>query len=241
MKVLAVGIQKGGTGKTTTALTLAQAAIYRGHSCLLIDLDPQANASFAVGADTRGKGSFDFIQGAAAVDVIQSTGQGLDIIPATWNLATVTTTRGSARRLQKAIQPLKKDYDLIIIDTPTKAGELQYNALQAATGLIIPLWADTYNLQSFYQTTDLARQMQRSNPELEITGIVFTMYDKRSTLTRQMKETITEQAAAIGVPCLGEIRIGIAIREAAALQQSLYKYAPKSKPAADYLAIFDKI
>ena len=137
--------------------------------------------------------------------------------------------------------PLKKEYDLIVIDTPPTAGELQYNALQAATGLIIPLQADIYNLQSLYQITDTARQIQQTNPELKILGFLLTQYDRRSTIARQMQETITEQAAAMGVPYLGAIRAAVAVKEAAALQQSLFEYAPKSNPAADYLAVYDTI
>lgn len=241
MEILTVAVQKGGTGKTTTAAVLAQAAAYRGKPCLAIDLDPQGNLSFALGA-TAGAGtagSYDFLEGANFHSVIQHTDSGVDVIPANWNLSTVKSEQGSARRLQKAIKPLKLRYDLIIIDTPPTAGELQYNALQAATGLIIPLQADIYNLQSLYQITDTARQIQQSNPDLTIKGIVLTQYDGRSTISRQMQQTITAQAA--GVPYLGFIRASVAVKEAAALQQSLFKYAPKSKPAQDYLKLYDKL
>lgn len=166
---------------------------------------------------------------------------GYDIIPASWNLATLKSGKGSARRLQRAIAPLKERYDLIIIDTPPTAGELQYNALQAATGLIIPLEADIYNLQSLYQITDTARQIQQTNPELRIMGFVLTQFNRRSTLTRQMQETIQRQAEAMGVPYLGAIRAAVVVKEAAALQRSLFEYAPKSKPAADYMEIFNTI
>lgn len=241
MQILTVAIQKGGTGKTTTAAAIAQAAVYRGRSVLAIDLDPQGQLGFTLAADTGKPGSYDLLGGAAAAGLIQHIRDGLDVIPASWNLSTITSGTGSARRLQRAIEPLKKEYDLIVIDTPPTAGELQYNALQAATGLIIPLQADIYNLQSLYQITDTARQIQGSNPELQITGFVLTQYDGRSTIARQMKETITGQAAAMGVPYLGAIRAAVAVKEAAALQQSLFEYAPKSKPAADYLALYETI
>ena len=238
MQIITVAIQKGGTGKTTTAAAVVQAAAYRGRSVLAIDLDPQGNLSFTLAADTSKPGSYDLLGGAAAADLIQHK-PGYDVIPASWNLSTITSGRGSARRLQKAIEPLKKEYDLIVIDTPPTAGELQYNALQAATGLIIPLQADIYNLQSLYQITDTARQIQQTNPELKILGFLLTQYDRRSTIARQMQETITDQAAAMGVPYLGAIRAAVAVKEAAALQQSLFEYAPKSNPAADYLAVYD--
>lgn len=240
-RVISVSIQKGGTGKTTTAAALAQAAAYMGKKALAIDLDPQGNLSFALRADTRGAGAFEFLNGADFRNVIQTTAQGLDVIPASWNLATITSGKGTARRLQQAIEQITGLYDLITIDTPPTAGELQYNALQAATGLIIPLQADIYNMQSLYQITDAARQIQGSNPALSIMGFILTQYDGRSTISRQMKEVITDQAAAMGVPYLGTIRAAVAVKEAAALQRSLFEYARRSKPAADYLEIYNKI
>lgn len=240
-QIITVALQKGGTGKSTTAAVLAQAAAYRGKRALAIDMDPQGNLSFALGADMQARGCYELLEGGDPAGLIQTTGQGVDVIPASWNLSTISSARGSARRLQKALQPIKDNYDLILIDTPATAGELQYNALQAATGLIIPLQANTYNIQSLYQITDTARQFQESNPALQITGYILTMYDARTTIARQMALAIDQTAQEIGVPYLGTIRRGVAIQEAATLQQSLFEYAPKSKPALDYMALYDKI
>ena len=241
MDIITVAIQKGGTGKTTTAAALTQAAVFRGRSVLAVDLDPQMQLSFTLAADARKPGSYDLLNGTPAAELIQPVKENLSVIPASWNLSTVTSGRGTARRLQRALEPLQGRYDLIVIDTPPNSGELAYNALQASTGLVIPLQADIYNLQSLYQITDTARQIQTSNPDLSILGFVLTQYDGRSTLARQMREAITERAAAMGVPCLGAIRAAVAVKEAAALQQSLFEYAPKSKPAQDYLALYDTI
>ena len=243
MKVITIAIQKGGTGKTTTAAALAQAAAYKGRRVLAIDLDPQGQLGFTLAADnSRNRGNaYNLLSGIRAQDLIQTTPQGVDIIPAAWDLQTVTSGPGSARRLQKAIEPLKREYDVIIIDTPPTAGELQYNALQAATGLIIPLQADIYNLQSLYQITDTSRQIQGSNPGLVIKGFVLSQYDGRSTIARQMKETIIDTAEKLEVPYLGTIRQAVAVKEAAALQRSLFEYAPKSKPAADYMELYETL
>lgn len=241
MRVITVAIQKGGTGKTTTAAALAQAGAFMGRRVLAVDLDPQGNLSFALGARAGTGDSFNLLTGTPAARLIQETAQGLEIIPAHKDLATITSATGSARRLQKALEPVKNDYDLIIIDTPPTAGELQYNALMAAEGLIIPLQADAFNLQSLYQMTDTARQIQKNNADLQILGVVFTQYDGRSIIARQMREAITQAAGAADVPTLGAIRGAVAVKEAAALQQSLFVYAPKSKPALDYMEIYKHI
>lgn len=240
-QIIAVSIQKGGTGKTTTAAALAQAAAYKGRRVLAIDLDPQANLSFALAANTRGAGAMALLEGTPARELIQRSPQGLDVIAAEWSLATATSYTGSARRLERALEPIKKDYDIIVMDTPTQAGELQFNALQAATELVIPIEADGYNLQSLYQTADTAQQIRGSNPGLSIAGILFTNHSPRTKHDRQLAETIKERAAAAGIPYLGTISRAIAITEAADLQTSLYEHAPRSKPAQDYLAILEKL
>ena len=243
MKVITISIQKGGTGKTTTTAILAQAAAYRGQRVLAIDLDPQGNLSFALGAQTTAETgtAYNLLMGQPAAELIQTTAQGLDVIPADKDLATITSGTGSARRLQKALEPIRNDYDYIFIDAPATTGELQYNALMAADGLIIPLQADSFNLQSLYQTIETAQQIQSGNPNLQFSGVIFTMYDGRSIITRQLREAITKTAEAAGVPTLGAIRGAVVVKEAAGLQQSLYKYAPKSKPAQDYLRIYEHI
>lgn len=241
MQILTAAVQKGGTGKTTTAAALAQAAAYKGRKVLAIDLDPQGNLTFALAADATKPGSDLLLNGKDPAKLIQHTAAGIDVIPAAPNLAAEKSAPGSARRLQKALEPIKSRYDLIIIDTPPTAGELQYNALQAATGLLIPLQADAYCVQSLYQVTRTARQIQGSNPDLDIKGFILTQHNGRSTIARQMQETLTNRAAAIGVPYLGAIRKAVAVEEAAALQKSLFEYAPNSKPAQDYLMLFDAL
>lgn len=238
MKIITVALQKGGSGKTTTAAALVQAAAHQGKRVLAIDLDPQGNLTFALNAN-KGKGgsSYDVLHGTPAINCIRPVTALIDVIPAAWELSTEKTSQGSARRLQTALKALRIDYDLVVIDTPPFGGEAQYNGIVAATQLIIPLLADIYSLQGLYQIVDTAKQI---NPGLNI-GYVLTRIDNRSTLARQMQENIKAAADKIGIECLGAIRQGVAVQEAAALQQNLFEYAPKAKPALDYMALYEKI
>lgn len=237
MQTIVTAVIKGGTGKSTTAAALAQAAAAAGKKVLAIDLDPQANLTFILSADQNRPGSYQLLHGAPAAEVIQETPQGIDVIAASPDLAAEKTAPASAKRLQAAIEPIAQDYDFAFIDTPPQMGELTFNALQAATGLIIPLETDTNSLQGLFQITEIAHQMQRSNPQLQILGTILTRYDARPKINRFLQEAIAERGQEIGAPFLMGIRPGIAVREAQALQQSLYDYAPNSKPAQDYRAL----
>lgn len=243
MKVITVTVQKGGVGKTTTAAALAQAAVYRGRRALAIDLEPQGNLGFALGANPAAETgtAYNLIMGAPAAECIQTTAQGIDFIAADIDLATITSGTGSARRLRRALEPIRDSYDLIIIDTVPTPGELMYNALMAADGLVIPLEADAYNLQSLYQMTNTARQIQAANDDLQILGLVLTKHDNRTTFGRQLREMATKQAAEQGIPFLGAIRNTIKVKEAAGLQKSLFSYAPARPAAIDYLEIYSKV
>lgn len=232
---------KGGTGKTTTAAALAQAAAAAGLKVLAIDLDPQMNLTFTVKADPNKAGSYDLLHEADPAQVIQTTPQGIDAIAASPDLADETTKPASGKRLQTALMQVKKQYDFIIIDTPPTMGELTFNALQASTGLIIPLETDNSSLQGLYQITDIAHQMQQSNPDLKIKGVILTRYDARPKINRYMKEVIANASEETGAPLLMCIRPAIAIREAQAMQKSIYEYAPKSNPAQDYKELLKTI
>lgn len=241
MQIIAVANQKGGTGKSTTAAALAQAAAADGKKTLAVDLDPQGNLSFDLAADPQQGTTFDLLSEEPATKLIQRSPTGPDIIPADLRNLTITSSRGSARRLQAALQPIRKAYDLIIIDTPPNPGELQYNALQAATRLIIPIQADIHSLQGLYMIAEAADSFRQSNPALRVSGIIITRHNERSSLARQMRDNIINEAAGLNIPYLGAIRDGVAIREAQALQVNLYEYALKSKPALDYLEIYRKL
>ncbi len=241
MQIIATAIIKGGTGKTTTAAAIAQAARADGRRVLCVDLDPQGDLTYAIGADGNRPGAYAFIAEEAGAAAVQHTAQGIDAIAGAPDLATLRTGTGSAQRLRAALGAFRGRYDLIIIDTPPQLGELTYNALQAATGLIMPVECDSAAINGLYQIAGTAEQIRRYNAGLTLTGVIITRYDPRPKINRQYKEMIAAAAQRIAAPYLGEIRAGIAAREAAALQLSLYEYAPKSKPAQDYKRIYDQI
>ena len=243
MNVYTVAIQKGGTGKTTTAAILAQAAAHEGKKVLAIDLEPQGNYSFALAANKKKPGSYELLNGTPAAELIQHSPQGIDVISGNRDLDTVTSGRGTARRLSKALAPIRDSYDMIIIDTPPGGGELQYNALFAADRLIIPLLADAYTLDSFYDTVNEITQLQKSNPQLKTAGVLFTRFPAhRTNFNTAMREALEQSAAAAGIPFLGIVREKITIQEAAGLQLSLFDYAPASNNAViDYLNVYNNI
>lgn len=238
MQTVTVAVIKGGTGKTTTAAAIAQAAAANKKKVIAIDLDPQANMTFILSADQNQPGAYQLLHGTPAAQLIQQTAQGIDCIAASPDLATERTTPASAKRLEAALLPLQTVYDICVIDTPPQMGELTFNALQASTDLIIPLEADAMSLQGLYQITDIAHQMQRSNPHLENMGVVITRYDSRQKIKQYMRDVIADKGKETGAPCVGTIRPGVAVQEAQAMQQSLFEYAPQSKPAHDYMQLF---
>lgn len=241
-RIITTAIIKGGSGKTTTAAALAQAAAAANKKVLAIDLDPQANLSAFLGADPSAPGSLELLHGAEAAELIQQTAQGIDILTGGSDLSAEVTKAASAMRLREAIEPIKKRYDYIFIDTPPAIGELTFNALVAANGLIVPIEPDTSNLQGLFQIVELAQQFQqKANPDLKIIGTILTRFDGRPKINRYIQQVIAEKGEEIGAPLLTSIRPGIAIREAQALQQSLYDYAPKSNPAQDYKALFEML
>lgn len=241
MQIITAAVIKGGTGKTATCVALAQAAVKHGKRVLAVDLDPSANFSLAIGANQAQRGAFDILNGVAAEDVIQQTPQGIYAITASANLSTVKTTTASALRLRAALEPVREYFDLCIIDTPPTLDEMVYNALQAATGLIIPLEADINSLQGLYQITDIAKQMKTTNPALQILGVVLTRFDSRPNINRYLRDVIAEKGEEVGAPLLAAISPAVAVRESVALRQSLYEYAPNSRPAKEYSKLLEKI
>ena len=243
--IIAIANQKGGQGKTTTAQAIATGATKNGRRSLAIDLDPQGNLTFSMCGNGAAVGAFELITGRATPDqAIQHTEQG-DIITASSSLALADTTfTGDTRTnaLKTALQPIKNRYDVITIDCPPTLNTLLINALTAADVVIIPLTADMYSLQGLYQLKQSIQAAQRGNTGLKIGGVLFVKHSIRTILARDLTDVIADKCRELGIPVYKTtIREGVAIREAQTQRESIFDYAPKSKPAKDYMQLIKEI
>lgn len=198
-KVIAVANQKGGVGKTTTAVNLSAALGERGCRVLLCDVDPQGNASSGMGVNKRAlaKSTYDVLIGeATAAEVRQSTAFArVDILPANIALAgaevELVETEHREGMLARALLPLRENYDFILIDCPPSLGLITLNALTAADTLLIPAQCEYYALEGLSQLIATVRTVKRLyNPSIEIEGVLLTMYDGRLNLTVQVVQEI---------------------------------------------------
>ncbi len=188
-RVVCVANQKGGVAKTTTAVNLAAALALRGHRILIVDIDPQANATTGVGLDHRSveKSSYDLLIGESSLEEVgrPTLIKGLDCVPSSLDLAGAEIELAGAmareRKLTEALEPAAARYDLIFLDCPPSLGLLTINALAAAQDLIVPVQCEYYALEGLGQLLATAERVRRSlNSELRIMGFLMTMFDART-------------------------------------------------------------
>ena len=199
-RVIAITNQKGGVGKTTTAINLSAALAEAGQRVLLIDFDPQGNTSSRLGVSPEGgKTIYDLICGNAGFEdcLLRDTVENLDLIPADMNLAGAEVEfqelEDMEKKLKEAIDQKKSDYDYILIDCPPSLSVLTINALTAANTAIIPIQCEYYALEGLNQVLKTIYLVRRKlNPELKVEGVLFTMYDSRTNLSEQVVETVRE-------------------------------------------------
>lgn len=239
MNIITVINQKGGVGKSTTTHALGSGLQLQGYKVLFIDLDAQGNLSYALNAQNRSITSLEVLSHTStAKDAILATEEA-NVIPSSPSLAgadALLTGTGREYRLKEALEPIKNDYDFIIMDTPPSLGILSINALTASTGAVIPAQADIFSLQGIGQLNETIATIKKyTNPNIEILGILITRYNNRTILTKDLTSTMEEMANQLNTKVYkSRIREAIAVKEAQAMQESLFSYAPRAKATDDY-------
>lgn len=239
-KIISIANQKGGVGKTTTATAIASGLNLLGYKTLLVDTDPQGNATDTYQATQENTSTiYDVFTGAAtAAESIQATAQG-DIIAGDLNMSAADmqfAMQGREYILKKALHPIQKKYDYIIIDTPPALGVITINAFTAAHALIVPMFADRYSLKGISQLSDTINTVKEySNPALVVDGILLTRYNDRTVLGRDIKEIIGEMAKILKTKVFSTtIRQSVSLQESQTQQESIFTYAPNSTTGVDY-------
>ena len=247
-RVLAVANQKGGVGKTTTAINLATALAIGDQRVLLVDMDPQSNMTSGVGLKGQRAAAGTIYQALTATEpltdpsafILQTRVNGMSLIPADRNLTgaevELVTMPNRERRLADLIGPLRDDYDFVFIDTPPSLGLLTLNALVAADAVLIPLNCEYFALEGLADLVATLRRVRAAlNPSLDIAGVLMTMYDERTNLGQQVARDIREffQDRVFSTVIPRNVRLG----EAPSHGLPAILYDVKSRGAEAYLAL----
>lgn len=246
-KIIAVTNQKGGVGKTTTCTGLCGGLVKRGFKVLAVDLDPQGNLSFSLGAEVEDNFTiYDVMKGNCDIGDAIINGEVCDVIPSNILLSGLElemTGVGREYVLREQLNIAKKNYDYIILDTPPALSVLTINAYTASDELIIPMLCEVLALQGIAQLRQTIQAVKRYyNKQLVVRGILFNKYNPHLTLTREIEELAQMIAQQLDTKIF-ETRIGasVTIAEAPAHGESIITYSPKSRSAAEYLALTDEL
>ena len=247
-RIIAIANQKGGVGKTTTAINLSASLAEKGRKVLAIDMDPQGNLSSGLGLDKNTiEGTiYDMIIGESDVEKVihKDTIENLDILPSNVDLSAVEIEMIDVENkefvVKNSIQKIRDDYDYIIIDCPPSLSLLTVNAMTTADSVLVPIQCEYYALEGLSQlihTVELVKS--RLNPVLEIEGVVFTMYDARTNLSLQVVENVKDNLEQNIYKTI--IPRNIRLAEAPSFGTPINQYDPRSAGAESYMRLAEEV
>ena len=247
-KIIAIANQKGGVGKTTTSVNLAASLGVLEKKVLLIDADPQANATSGLGLDVDSieLGTYQLLEHTKTAEetIIKTSSPNVDLIPAHIDLVAIeielVDKDDREYMLKNAIRGLKDKYDYILIDCAPSLGLLTLNALTAADSVMIPIQCEYFALEGLGKLLNTIKSVQKiHNPELDIEGMVLTMYDSRLRLSNQVVEEVKKHFSEMVFDTI--IQRNVRLSEAPSYGESIIKYDASSKGAANYLNLANEV